>query len=309
MKKIVLLLIALIVLSAVVFYFFIPDKIIISKSAFVKANTAASYRSLSNTQNWFKLWPEKTAEGTNRLTLNGTDYVLRHRLYNLFFITLKKDKDSLTSQLLLVPLSNDSMSLEWRVLPDSSNTKGKIRNYFTARSLQKDMGLILASMKSFLQNPKNLYEAGIKEVKVKDTVLVASRFTTTEYPSVTDVYNVVQKLKGYIEEKGAKETDYPMLHIDSAKGKYLTMVGIPTDTTVDGNGKDIELKRMVLGNILVTEIKGGPGNIKNGMRDLELYINDYHRMSPAIPFQSLITDRSKQPDTTQWVTKIYYPVF
>jgi hypothetical protein len=28
----------------------------------------------------------------------------------------------------------------------------------------------------------------------------------------------------------------------------------------------------------------------------------------AIPFQSLVTDRSKQPDTTKWITNIYTPV-
>ena len=30
-------------------------------------------------------------------------------------------------------------------------------------------------------------------------------------------------------------------------------------------------------------------------------------MSPAIPFESLITNRLEEPDTSKWVTKIYYP--
>jgi hypothetical protein len=28
----------------------------------------------------------------------------------------------------------------------------------------------------------------------------------------------------------------------------------------------------------------------------------------AIPFQSLITDRVKEPDTAKWITKLYAPV-
>jgi hypothetical protein len=65
---------------------------------------------------------------------------------------------------------------------------------------------------------------------------------------------------------------------------------------------------MVLGDILVTEVRGGPHHIKKGLQQLEYYLNDYQRTSPAIPFESLITDRSIQPDTAQWVTRIYYPV-
>jgi hypothetical protein len=62
------------------------------------------------------------------------------------------------------------------------------------------------------------------------------------------------------------------------------------------------------GNILITEVKGGPASIKKAFNEMETYITDYRRTAPAIPFQSLITDRSKEPDTSKWVTKIYYPV-
>ena len=31
--------------------------------------------------------------------------------------------------------------------------------------------------------------------------------------------------------------------------------------------------------------------------------------SPAIPFESLVTNRMQEPDTSKWVTKIYYPGF
>jgi hypothetical protein len=39
------------------------------------------------------------------------------------------------------------------------------------------------------------------------------------------------------------------------------------------------------------------------------YVEDNKKTSPAIPYQSLITNRLTETDTTKWVTKLYYPVF
>jgi len=35
---------------------------------------------------------------------------------------------------------------------------------------------------------------------------------------------------------------------------------------------------------------------------------DYQRAIIAIPFQMLITDRTKETDSTKWITRLYYPV-
>jgi hypothetical protein len=62
------------------------------------------------------------------------------------------------------------------------------------------------------------------------------------------------------------------------------------------------------GNILSGEVIGGPQEIDAATKQFELYIHDYQRTIIAIPFQMLITDRTKEPDSTKWITRIYYPV-
>ena len=37
-------------------------------------------------------------------------------------------------------------------------------------------------------------------------------------------------------------------------------------------------------------------------------MDDYHLTSPAISFQSLVTDRQVEKDSLKWITKIYYPI-
>ena len=86
------------------------------------------------------------------------------------------------------------------------------------------------------------------------------------------------------------------------------MTAIPVNKYIPTN-KNFLFKRMVPGKILVTEVIGGVNTTANALKELELYITDRHLQSPAIPFESLVTDRSKQPDTSKWVTKVYYPIY
>ena len=62
------------------------------------------------------------------------------------------------------------------------------------------------------------------------------------------------------------------------------------------------------GNILVTDVKGGPYNIAKAFEAVEKYTEDHNRMAPAIHFQSLVTDRRQERDTSKWITRIYWPV-
>ncbi|MGB8192124.1 MAG: GyrI-like domain-containing protein, partial [Chitinophagaceae bacterium] len=121
-------------------------------------------------------------------------------------------------------------------------------------------------------------------------------------------YKLVDQLRIYIANEGARETNNPMLHIRPVNDQqFETMVAIPVDKVLQGN-KDIFLRRMIPGNILVTEVKGGRYTIDEGLKTLETYLSDYQKTSPAIPFESLVTDRSKESDTSKWVTRLYYPV-
>ena len=62
------------------------------------------------------------------------------------------------------------------------------------------------------------------------------------------------------------------------------------------------------GNILVGETKGGRTATDSAIKAMEAYTNDHNHFSIALPFLSLITDRTKEKDSSKWVTKIYYPV-
>ena len=68
------------------------------------------------------------------------------------------------------------------------------------------------------------------------------------------------------------------------------------------------MKRVVTEKVLATHIKGGTYKIYHALGQMQTYLNDYHLFSPAIPFQSLVTNRLSEPDSSKWITNIYYPL-
>jgi hypothetical protein len=98
-----------------------------------------------------------------------------------------------------------------------------------------------------------------------------------------------------------------MVNITPYDSNYELMVALPTNLKIN-NKDDIFFKRMIPGNFLVTEVKGGDYKINQARNALKIYLDDYKKMAMAIPFQSLISDRRREPDSTNWITKVYYPV-
>lgn len=311
MKKWLIALVLISFLLAAGFYFSIPDTIPISSTAFIKANPDASYRLLMNRNQWQKWWPMKQADGNyDSLSYNGIKYQVNQKQFQSFKVRISDNGKLLNSQLLLLPLGTDSLAIEWRTnFPTDKSLFTKLSQFKKSHALRKDMFAILSSLKSFLEKNENLYSTQIEETQVKDSVILVTNTITDHYPSPEEVYIMVNLLKNYIHNESSHETNYPMLNVDSSNGRFRTMVGIPVDKIPPVPNNNIVIKRMVLGKILVTEVRGGPYTIKKALQQLDQYMTDYKRKSPAIPYESLITNRLKESDTSKWVTKLYYPVF
>jgi hypothetical protein len=100
-----------------------------------------------------------------------------------------------------------------------------------------------------------------------------------------------------------------MLNIyKNSDSSYLARVALPVDKKLNDSG-NIQYRWMLKGgNILITEVKGGPHQIEKAFGEMANYVEDHGRTAPAIPFQSLVTDRRIEPDTNKWITKVYWPV-
>ena len=159
-----------------------------------------------------------------------------------------------------------------------------------------------------LKNSQILYGFPVKRELVKDSVMVSIRFTSPTYPTTREIYRHIDILLQHIAAQGDRATNHPMLHVQPAENGYLAQVAVPTSRLLPDSGSILR-KRMVLGNILMAEIKGGQARVEAALQQLDNYAKDHELRSPAIPYASLVTDRTKVPDSTQWITRIYYPVY
>ncbi len=293
-------------------YFLIPGSVSIHQSLSTSVNPRSVQRVMLDDQKLGKWWPGETqhTSGGQSFVYNGYTYSIIDRKLTTVDFLVSKGNFSTNASLNFIPLSLDSVQFSLVAEKSMSSMPVKrIQTYFQATQLSKDFKALLQAMHSFFSNPVNIYDFPIEKTLVTDSILISTSRISKGLPTTESVYELIEKLKTYAGSQGAKQTGYPMLNINTNDSlTYLTRVALPVDKKLPSSG-DIEYRWMLGGgNILITEVKGGPGIMKAALHQMENYISDHNRIPPAIPFQSLITDRSKEKDTSKWITRIYYPV-
>lgn len=320
MKKIVLItLLVLGILALLSFvYTLIPQKISVTalKSATCTLNGAE--RMVFYTDKWTRWWPGKVSPQPNPSGSSSPVFIFRDFKYtpgivslNLIEVNIICNNMLFETELMILPLNSNSVQLEWKCkeIEASKNPIARIKQYRTASKIKKNLDLVLDSLRSFLERAENIYGMKVNTTKVKDSILVATKFVTPSYPTTAEIYSAVKKLKRCIEQEQAAENNFPMMHVQSTDSNhYETMIAIPVNKQLPERNNTM-VKRMVLGNILEAQIKGGVATVRSAMQQLENYRRDYNLQSPAIPFALLVTDRSIEADTTKWITRIYYPIY
>ena len=314
MKKWLIAFIIFFLLVTALLYLFIPNVVSLNRSTSVKANAEGLYRSLT-IDKWKNWWPETNNTHTtvslgHNLYLSGNTYTIDDRIINPLFISISGNKISAKTLLHIIPLKIDSVKLAWTgSVATSGNPLVRIQRYFRLKKIESDIEKILEQMNLYFSKNENIYDLHIKQESVVDSILISTFAISSSYPTIPFIYELINQLNHYARSNSATATGNPMLNITTKDSiNFLTRVAIPVNKRLKDSG-NISYKRMLGGGkILVTEIKGGPHSIKEGFTKMEYYVNDYKHLAPAIPFQSLVTDRMKEPDTIKWITKIFWPV-
>ena len=217
------------------------------------------------------------------------------------------------SRLSIIPLGSlDSIYLRWECsVPAGMNPVRRVRQYLAAREIGRNMSELLGRLSAFLGKEENVYGVEIREGSTTDSSLVATKSVFPGYPSTDDIYGLLHKVRDYLEQGGAKQTGYPMMNVtplNTKKDSFRVMVAIPVDKRLPGKG-DIYFMRLIPGRYLIGDVKGGKYAVDRALNGFREYILDHQRTVMAIPFESLITDRSRETDSSRWETRIYYPIF
>ncbi|GAB2818523.1 hypothetical protein [Ferruginibacter profundus] len=310
MKKWILGLLFIAVIAVGSIYILIPGDITVSEVRYIKTFRAAVAKLLTSKEKINQCFGNVAAKTDSTFTYKGFTFSVSKIIFNGNIIGITSDAINVQSNLIPLEMTTDSSSLHWvAVIPAGSNPFNRLKYYYAAKKLKESMAGLMDEMKTYLEHPLNIYGIEVKEIRLSDSLLISTKSSSNHQPGVDEIYGQVKKLQDYASSQGASATNSPMLNvrqIDSSH--YEFMVGLPVNKQVSETA-DIHIKLMPPGGkMLITEIKGGPNTIRNSMKLFDIYKEDAKRTSPAIPFELLITNRAAEPDTSKWITRLYYPV-
>lgn len=308
MKKIIAGLLILIVC----YIAFVLLKPVGSKEISVQVNCTegALMRNLLNINNWQNWWPGKKINDTT-FNFNKVDYTVKNILANGIVLQVKSLEKTETAYLQFVPINDTGCYIKWNnAQPKKPKIADKLLHPFSTNHLENNNTILLDSLKVFFNNPVNIY--GFKAIitKVTDPHLISVKSQYENYPTTADIYSDIKILQAFALLNGAKQTNPPMINIHTSEsGKGLdAMVAIPVNIALQPKG-NILPKFMIQGALLTAQITGDEMKVQKALSEFENYLIDYKLSAPAIPYQSLVTDRMLVTDSTKWITNIYQPIF
>jgi effector-binding domain-containing protein len=309
MKKLLFILFGLVIILLVWLYLFIPSTIKFSGSIQIEAPRNGLFRKLEQPETWKEWWPG-TSDANKTFSLHGLDF--RPGQTKILSIPLLFDDRGFsgTAELTFIPNKTDSTIIQLDAsVPVPANLLKRMKTYFGSRKLKQCLPEILQALHKTYSMGAHLYDYAIRKDHVVDPDFIFTSEETKGYPSVEKIYSLIDQLKRYIKSQSAIETGFPMQNISTRDGlNYLVRVAIPVNKQLPNTGKFLYKRMPGGGNMLITEVRGGQHEVDKASTQLLNYISDYNRTAPAIPFESLVTDRRKEPDSSKWITRIYYPV-
>jgi len=285
----------------------IPSRLKISESIEVNRPLLPVEKRMTDARQWKNWWPG-TQQDDSTFTLNSKVLHIENIFMNGFVAITTKPGE--TYRFSFVPNEKQTLFLTLEFEQDSGgNMLKKILNVLQKNQRQNEMRNWLQQVKGFFESDEKIYGLKITKNKVKDLSFISVKQVFDHNPAMVDVYGMIGELKDYIAQQNATETNHPIMHIRQTDStNFEAMVAIATDRDLPGTERFI-LKRMVPGNILETKVTGGSATADHAESMLELYATEHRKNSPAISYQMLITNRMAEPDTSHWVTRLYYPVF
>jgi effector-binding domain-containing protein len=312
MKKPALIVLGLLLLAFISIYFIIPQYIIAKSVTRVDVTDANAFNFIIKPSSWKKWWPgEPTGTDSTVYTHNGITYTLQKSTNSYIQVQIKKGGDVLDSRITYLAADEGSTDVTWYASQQSStNPFTRIAEFIRIKNMQKDMDDILMQFNKFMQKDVNVYGLSFKIKKVTDHWLITTSTTTKTYPAMETVYGLIENLRKQIASQEAKETGNPMLNVNLTDNKeYQIMVALPINKAIKPGANTKLIEMVVGGNMLGADVKGGRQTVANAFIQLKNYQKDHGLISPAMPFEILMTNRLTEKDTAKWVTKLYWPIF
>lgn len=266
----------------------------------------ATQRKITDLKTWKAWWPGKEiADSTYALE----DQKLRVQHFTATSFELRETSTQILTTVSFIPYINSGTQFVLKgYYPLAQNPFKRLAQLSDYLKWKKEIKTLALKMHDHFTNVENLYRFNIQMKKVLNSPHISMTAEFDHQPSWHEVYSLLDQIRTYTRSIRHNVVDSPILNMYTEAGKQKVMVAYATDTILPSSGP-FHLKQMVLGNILIAEVKGGQSRIDSCQEQILQYVEDYGKTSPAISYQRLITDRRKVSDSSKWITTVNFPVF
>lgn len=328
LKKLILGLVIFLALLTII-SFFLPSQVKVERSMVMKANATTIFNQVNDLHNWFS-WASWNLKDPNmKVTYfgpasgvgSGYNWESEHR-------QVGKGKMSI-----IASIPNDSISTDLDFMEN-----GKAHGYFTFRPaeagtkvtwgmdcdmstpfvLGKYIGLLMDGMlgKDFEEGLKNLDEVSSKapamtiqmiSIPAKSILTMRVKCPSTEIGNkLGETYTEISK---FMAANGISAVGAPfaIYHSYSETADVDMEPGMPIDYA-KADSKTIKKGEIKAQDVVVADYYGPYEKTGTAHEAVSKWIKENGKTIAGSPWEEYVTDPGTEPDSTKWLTKVYYPV-
>ena len=291
-------------------YFLIPNEIKVSREVMVPQPSGGVTRALTLVEKW-KHWIPASKIERNTMFLDRGKLYVKESFLSSIYTDYMEGTDSIRVTFFAISKGANLTLIKYEATIDNRHVSPiqRIMDYWTGVKLKSQLNKVLDAAGKFYSTTENIYGFPILEDRVKDSIFISIHHTFTDTPSIQAQYDMMHTLEQHIQKYKGVIHGAPMVNITIlTAGAIFAQVAYPLATVIP-ESSNIEIKKMVLGNILTVKVRGNEIKIRQAFEETENYIQDWRKSSPAMPFIVYNTNRLEEKDANKWESTIYYPVF
>jgi effector-binding domain-containing protein len=168
----------------------------------------------------------------------------------------------------------------------------------------------LARLKERIENGPD-FTYSIEQVETKAMPYVGVEANSSSDPEMIGeaMGNAYGQIMAFMEKEGIEMAGVPICIMQSYDEQSASMIcGIPTADLVEVNSDPIMNGMTYEGLAIKTIYKGDYALMEGTHNDMVAYADYYNFEINGNPWEVYVTDPMSVPDTSQWITEIYYPI-
>lgn len=329
--KIIGLIIAAIIVLFLIIGIFLPAKVHTEGSIVIKAPAKVIFHQVENFRNWQNWSPFERADTTVKSIYEGAEQgvgaIMRwtsvHSGNGSQTITNSKPYTEIRTQLKFEGQGNAISIYSFEEVPEGTKITWALEVDKLKYPFGRYMGLFMGSMM------RPMFESGLKNLKdycesnIVNLIPDISEVILTPHPAliirdsamVTEIEKkmgeMYGEIMGYMQQKKIEMAGPPfcVYYSWNVEKPFVMGAGIPLVKPMKPEeNSNIKFYELPTGKAIKGIHKGKYD--KSGITHdaMHQYMTEKKMEITGYPWEVYITDPSKEPDTSKWITEIYYPV-